>query len=228
MVWTDNAKIVVEEDVAVDPFKDDRAAMKLEKGEVPAMIQMVPGMPITTLELPALIDAKKLHNFVHTLLTCTGVVIIKTLGQTFWDKDLYLLMQDVWAEITEIIESRPMFIISVATGDIRSIMMSVPALSTISLASPEATFGFPEIRVGGIPSIQNYMMRKRIHEDDIRKMLVNGEAFNAYEAQRIGLVDFVGDVDAEVARLIYKNCQGSAMYTMFKPDVDQALEDDKK
>merc|ERR1719201_2364073 len=105
-------------------------------------------------------------------------------------------MQDIWAEICEGVESRPLFIINVAVGDVRSLSMALPAMSTISLATPDATFGFPDVRVGGVPAVVSCTMRKRCADTAIRKMMLDGDPIDAREAQRIGLVDFVGDVEA--------------------------------
>merc|ERR1711862_556069 len=105
-------------------------------------------------------------------------------------------------------------------GDVRSTMMTLPAVSDISLAEPDATFGFPDVRLGGIPSVTSCMMRKRVTDEGIRKLLTTGCIIDAYEAQRIGLVDFVGDTETELARLIYRNCQPETIQYMYRPDVE--------
>merc|ERR1712032_1052066 len=127
----------------------------------------------------------------------------------------------MWCEICEIAESRPTMIINIADNDVRSTFMAMPAMSTISLATPDATFGFPDVRVGGVPAVVSCTMRKRGADTAIRKMMLDGDPIDAREAQRIGLVDFVGDVEAELARLIYRNCQQKVVYHMYAPDVEK-------
>ena len=86
-------------------------------------------------------------------------------------------------------------------------MCTLPALADVSLAAPDATFGFPEVRVGGLPAVTATAMKKRVGDADIQHLVTTGDIIDAREAQRIGLVDFVGDVETELARLIFRNCQ---------------------
>mmetsp|Transcript_28709 Transcript_28709/g.66865 ORF Transcript_28709/g.66865 Transcript_28709/m.66865 type:complete len:233 (-) Transcript_28709:83-781(-) len=214
--------ILDDDDVPEDPFKDKRASMNLAPGEVPHMTYVEPGLSITTIEVPAMGEAKFWHNFLHQLQTANGLVVIRGLGQTTWDKDIYYYMNDLWAEICEAADSRPMFIVNIAKGDTRSLMMCLPALSDICLATPDATFGFSDVRLGAIPAIAACAMRKRVDDAGIRRMITTGEVVDAREAQRLGLVDFVGDVETELARLIFRNCQQQVTNIMYKPDCEKA------
>mmetsp|Transcript_79927 Transcript_79927/g.226080 ORF Transcript_79927/g.226080 Transcript_79927/m.226080 type:complete len:234 (+) Transcript_79927:62-763(+) len=214
--------ILDEDDVPEDPFRDKRAGLDLAVGEVPHMTYVEPGLSVTTIEVPAMGEAKFWHNFLHQLQTANGVVVIRGLGQTMWDKDIYNYMNDLWAEICEAADSRPMFIINIAKGECRSLMMTLPALADVSLATPDATFGFPEVRLGGIPAVAACAMRKRVDDGGIRRLITTGETIDAREAQRIGLVDFVGDVETELARLIFRNCQPQVTNVMYKPDCEKA------
>merc|ERR1712061_461369 len=130
-----------------------------------------PGLSITTVEVPALGEAKMWHSFLHQLQMASGMVITRGLGQIMWDKDIYLLMQDMLSEVCEVVDSRPGFHINIAKGDVRSIMMTLPALSDICLATPDATFGFPVVRLGGLPAIQSTALRKRLSDDSIRRLI---------------------------------------------------------
>merc|ERR1712187_475703 len=158
----------------------------------------------------------------HQLQCADGVVVLRGFGQTVWDKDQHLLVQDLWAEICEAVDSRPTFIINVAKGDVRSSMMILSALADVSLAEPSATFGLPEVRLGAVPAVAAQCLRRRVGDGDLKSMLSTGEAVDAREAQRIGLVDFVGDVEAEVARLLLRHCRPRTTYSMYRPDVEQA------
>eukprot|EP00933_Yihiella_yeosuensis_P067116 TRINITY_DN71757_c0_g1_i1.p1 TRINITY_DN71757_c0_g1~~TRINITY_DN71757_c0_g1_i1.p1 ORF type:complete len:247 (-),score=52.18 TRINITY_DN71757_c0_g1_i1:62-802(-) len=212
--------ILDEDDVLEDPFKVKRENIPL--GQVPIMKKIEPGMNITTIEVPALGELKLWHNFLHQLQIATGVVVLRGLGQTLWDKDMYVMMNEMFAEICEVVEARPTFIINIAKGDVRSQMMTLPALADVSLAEPDATFGFPDVRLGGLPAITSCCMRKRVSDDAIKKLITNGEPIDAREAQRIGLVDFVGDVETELARLIFRNCKPKVTEVMYRPDCEKA------
>ena len=70
-------------------------------------------------------------------------------------------------------ETRPTYIVNVAKGDVRSLPVAFAALSDVpcvkapkgerievSLAEPDASFGFPEVRVGGLPAVTPAMSLK--------------------------------------------------------------------
>merc|ERR1711972_266496 len=220
--------ILDEDDCTEDPFKDKRATMRVGAGEVPSMSYTQPGMSITTIEIPAMGEAKIWHNFLHQLQCANGMVVTRPLGQTQWDKDIYLYMQDQWAELAEVADARSMFMVNISQGDVRSLMMTLPAMSDVSLATPDATFGFPEVRLGGTPAITSVVLRKRLSDEAVRKLITTGEPIDAQEALRIGFVDFVGDVEAELSRLIFRNCRPTPVYYMWKPDVEAQQENDQK
>lgn len=213
---------------AADPFAESREKVKCGAGEVPCMTQIQPGMSITTIEVPITsLEPKIWHNFINQLQLASGVVVLRSVGQPVWNKDNYVTIQDYLCEAAEIVEARPMFIISVVKGDCRSFLMTMPGMASISLADPDSTFGLPDLRVGGMPSVMGVVMKRRVAEPVIRKLIMTGEPIDAHEAQRIGLVDFVGDVEAECARLIFRNCQPKTVYYMWQPDVEKQREDVK-
>merc|ERR1712060_704892 len=115
-----------------------------------------------------------------------------------------------------------MFLVNISKGDVRSMMGTLPCLADVSLATPDATFAMTEVRLGGTPAITAVTMRKRLGDEAVRKLITTGEVIDAQEAQRIGLVDFVGDVEVELARLIFRNCQPQKTTIMYKPDCEKA------
>eukprot|EP00427_Karlodinium_veneficum_P003432 CAMPEP_0169170332 /NCGR_PEP_ID=MMETSP1015-20121227/62102_1 /TAXON_ID=342587 /ORGANISM="Karlodinium micrum, Strain CCMP2283" /LENGTH=284 /DNA_ID=CAMNT_0009243409 /DNA_START=35 /DNA_END=890 /DNA_ORIENTATION=+ len=221
------AKSVVTEE-ASDPFKEHRGNLECGDGEVPCMTQIQPGMSVTTIEIPAVGEVELWWNVIHQLQCANGLVILRGVGQTVWDKDLYVMQQDMFCELVEICESRPMFVVAVCKGDVRSAMMTFPAVASVALAEPDATFGFPDLRLGGMPAVMSYALKRRCGEQQIRKMVMTGDIIDSSEAQRIGLIDFVGDTQAEVARLIFRNCRPTPVYYMWKPDVEAQQESGQK
>merc|ERR1711976_97181 len=125
-------------------------------------------MPVTTVEIPAMGETKIIHNLLHQLQTASGMIVTRPLGQTQWDKDMYLWFQDLFAEIIEVADSRSLFCVNISKGAVRSVMMNFPAMSDVSLATPDATFGMPEVRLGGTPAITSVTMRKRISDEAVR------------------------------------------------------------
>merc|ERR1719162_1141701 len=170
-------------------------------------------------------------NLLNQLSIATGVVILRPSCTAEYDKDGYLYSSDFLAEVLEVVNSRPLMMICVCKGPIRSNMMIFPAMSTLVLATNDTTFGFPEIQSDTISPAVTAAMKKRVSEMMQRRLMLVGDTIDAEEAQRIGLVDFMGDEDTvenEVARMIYKNCSPQTQYMMRKPDLLKAMMEEEE
>jgi len=202
--------------------------IKVRPGMVPTT---VPGMPVSTIEVPSTQSVAGWWNFLQQLSIATGVVILRPSCIDEMDKEGYLFNSDFLSEVYEVIDNRPMFIISVIKGPIRSAMMMFPAISSLVLATPESTFGFPESTSDSITAPVNMAMKKRINEQVLRRLMLVGDTIDAAEAQRFGLVDYIGNethLENEVARMIYKNCSPQTQYYMSKPDLLKAMMDEEE
>ncbi len=58
----------------------------------------------------------------------------------------------------------------------------------ITLAVPEAKFGYTEVRIGFIPALVSVLLRRQIGEKRSRELLLTGRIFDAAEGYRLGLV----------------------------------------
>ena len=73
----------------------------------------------------------------------------------------------------------------------------------IAIASPDAVFGFSEVRLGIMPAVISPMVLERIGPSAARRYMVTGERIGAETAFRIGLVHEVAeDLDAAVERVV--------------------------
>jgi len=61
-------------------------------------------------------------------------------------------------------------------------------LCDFTLAVPEATFGYTEVRIGFVPAIVSTFLLRQIGEKQARDLLLTGRLFDADEAARMGLV----------------------------------------
>jgi methylglutaconyl-CoA hydratase len=76
------------------------------------------------------------------------------------------------------------------------------ACADITVAAPDATFGFTEVRLGIIPAVISPFVFAKIGRGAARRYFLTGERFDAASARRIGLVQEVtDDLDGEVERL---------------------------
>jgi len=211
-----------------DPFADVRDTIKVERGHAPAIQQVEPGLKVTTIDVPANMTKERgFAAFLQQVSFTDGVIVFRPEGEGIWESQEYLAKAECYAEIYELLEHRRehMSIICVSTGRTRGLSMMLPAMSTISLATPDATFGFPEVKVGGIPAMAAHMLKKRVDLVTQNRLCTLGDIVDAQEAQRIGLVDYVGDVDTELARLLYQRGASQEVTIMYKPDVVKALEE---
>jgi methylglutaconyl-CoA hydratase len=77
------------------------------------------------------------------------------------------------------------------------------ACADIGIADEDATFGFPEVRLGIIPGVISPMVLAKIGPAAARRYFLTGERFDAQTALRIGLIDEVaGDLDQAVERAV--------------------------
>jgi methylglutaconyl-CoA hydratase len=58
----------------------------------------------------------------------------------------------------------------------------------ITLAVPEAKFGYTEVRIGFIPALVSVLLRRQIGEKHARELLLTGAIIDAAEAFRLGMV----------------------------------------
>ncbi|HUK52343.1 MAG TPA: enoyl-CoA hydratase-related protein [Candidatus Binatia bacterium] len=68
---------------------------------------------------------------------------------------------------------------------------AVATLADFTLAVPEATFGYTEVRIGFVPAIVSVFLRRRVGEAMARDVLLTARIFPAEEARALGLVNEV-------------------------------------
>jgi methylglutaconyl-CoA hydratase len=73
------------------------------------------------------------------------------------------------------------------------------ACADVAVATPDATFGFTEVRLGIVPAVISPFVIEKIGPGHARRFFLTGERFGAETARRIGLVH---EVDEEVDVLV--------------------------
>lgn len=64
-----------------------------------------------------------------------------------------------------------------------------------SFSSPEAKFGYTEVKLGFIPAIVSVFLLRKIGEARSKELLLTGKLIDAAEAQSIGLINYVHPKD---------------------------------
>ncbi len=81
--------------------------------------------------------------------------------------------------------------------------LGLVSVCDISISRSDAYFMFSEVKLGLIPAVISPYVIRRIGPIKAKELFLTGERFDAYEAHRIGLVDYVCDPD-DVQDLLFK------------------------
>jgi methylglutaconyl-CoA hydratase len=68
-------------------------------------------------------------------------------------------------------------------------------LCDFTLATPEAKFGYTEVRIGFVPAIVSTFLLRQVGEKHARDLLLTGRIIEAEEAHRIGLINEIVPAD---------------------------------
>jgi len=112
----------------------------------------------------------------------------------------------------------------------------IATICDFTLATPEAKFGYTEVRIGFMPAIVSNFLLRQIGEKQARDLLLTGRIFAADEAHWLGLVNEIVDADRllprayEFAHLLMENSPASLRATKellsqaAKNELDQCVE----
>lgn len=70
------------------------------------------------------------------------------------------------------------------------------AICDFTFATPEATFGYTEVRIGFVPAVVMVFLLRKVGESKARQLLLGGTVINAEEALAIGLVHYLREKEA--------------------------------
>lgn len=150
---------------------------------------------------PLLIE--ELTRALHDAETCDcGVVILTGAGPSFCAgldmENLETLNASTpeenrrdsenMAHVLRTLYDFPKPIIAAVNGPAIAGGMALATIPDFTLASPEAKFGYTEVRVGFVPAIVASFLIRQVGELRTRELLLSGKILKAQEAMRLGLV----------------------------------------
>jgi len=94
----------------------------------------------------------------------------------------------------------PKVLIAAVNGPALAGGCALATLPDFTLAVPDATFGYTEVRIGFVPAIVSVFLRRRVGEAATRDLILTGRIISAEEAQRLGLVKEVVAPEALITR----------------------------
>lgn len=95
----------------------------------------------------------------------------------------------------------------------------IATICDFTLATPEAKFGYTEVRIGFVPAIVSTFLVRQVGEKHARDLLLTGRIFSAEEALRLGLVNEIVDPERllprayQLARELIENSPASLRAT---------------
>ena len=82
--------------------------------------------------------------------------------------------------------------------------MIFPSVADIVVATEDATFGFPEIRRGVLPGVVSVHARRRLTDEQCKRLMLTADTFDSSEADLMGFVDHVLDPDDDAELFLEK------------------------
>lgn len=103
----------------------------------------------------------------------------------------------------------PKLVISMVEGPALAGGCGLATLADVCIASPEATFGYTEVKIGFIPALVMVYLREKIGGGVMRDLLLTGKVVTATEALKMGLVQQVVD-SADILDAVHSLARGCA------------------
>jgi methylglutaconyl-CoA hydratase len=92
------------------------------------------------------------------------------------------------AQVLRTLYEFPKPVIAAVNGPAIAGGMGLATLADFTLATPEAKFGYNEVRVGFVPAIALSFLLRQVGEKRTRELLLSGRLMKAQEALQMGLV----------------------------------------
>ena len=83
--------------------------------------------------------------------------------------------------------------------------MIFPSVSDIAVATLDASFGFPEVRRGVLPGVVSVHTRRRLTDEQCKRLMLTADTFDSADAACMGFVDHVLNPDDDDVELYLKS-----------------------
>lgn len=105
---------------------------------------------------------------------------------------------EAFVSLLRTIEETPAVTVALCQGAARGLGVGLAAACDLAVATADATFGFPEAKLGLLPAVSAPYVARAVGWREARRLFLTGEIVEAARAERIGLV---GEVAADAAEL---------------------------
>lgn len=94
------------------------------------------------------------------------------------------------------IDRCPIPIVAIVHGSVFGGGIGLVSVCDIALCNTKAQFCFSEIKLSLIPSVISPFVLRKMPLSEARRLMLSGRIFDALEAQRLGLVHFIGEKES--------------------------------
>lgn len=123
----------------------------------------------------------------------TKVIIFQSKGPTFCSgldlKEIGKVLYEETAQLFQLIYHLPYVTICAIQGSAYAGGLGFLGACDLAIATNEATFCLPEVKIGLIPALVVSLLRRQIAERHIRELSLTGIPINAERAKEIGLIN---------------------------------------
>ena len=166
--------------------------------------------------------SKAFHNAEHD--ENVKVIVLKANGEVFSagaDLDYLKKLQsnsfeenladsNLLKRLFEQIYSQPKIVIAQVQGHAIAGGCGLASVCDFIFTTPQAKFGYTEVKIGFIPAIVAIFLIRRIGEGKAKELLFNGDLIDATYAKEIGLINFISaedKIEEEVLAYADKLCK---------------------
>lgn len=135
---------------------------------------------------------------------CAGLDFGEAMNPELGIESAGMVKQCLWS-----IHRIPAVTIAIVQGAALGGGAGLVAACDFAIADPDATIGFPEVRRGLVAAQVMTLLIRKLRGADIRDLLLSGEPVNAGRALQMGLIHRVGDVEAELHKLVSQLLQAA-------------------
>jgi len=150
---------------------------------------------------------------------CSGLDLAELQKMALQDEGAQRVDSDRIAKMMRTLYACPVPTIAAVQGAAVAGGMGLSTICDFTLATADAQFGYPEVRIGFIPAVVSAFLTRQIGDKQARDLLLTGRLIDAHEAHRLGLVTRVVEgqtaVEAanDLAQSLLKNSTASLRAT---------------
>ncbi len=148
---------------------------------------------------------------------CAGadLAYLKKLRENSYDENLEDSQQ--LKKLFHTIYTYPKVVIAEVQGHAIAGGCGLATICDFVFTTPEAKFGYTEVRIGFIPALVKVFLLRKIGEGRAKELLLLGDLISADKAQAFGMVNFITsleNISTEVAAFAKKLCEKNAATSM--------------